>query len=707
VKLPNRAKALNHWAADGSGRNDSTGTIKDCPVVGNVQGLRAWARSENKQRRAKKASKAFTQKVQDEVDDAVTRDSTDPDLGLFNRSRHSTVTRDSPSRSSNTHRNAPDQLNFIKAWSNSLDQSIGALVVEEATPLALVGKLAFREAIDTAIELGANIGKGVYSHVGQKRLRNDVIPSVVDKQSSTPMLKDFDSKIARFGATMVSDGKDDVSKDHLINYLTVCPDGYRFECSRDVSGLRRKSEWVADDLLAHLGGLEADLKLKLEGALAAADQIDDEQLEANEQQQATDFVAALANGDSTNYVQIVTDTPSVNAKAWRIIEEKVPHLLANPCIFHCLNLYFTHLLKGDKSIRNSPVEPVAVCVEVEGWTKKLEQFFTNKEMPRSALRAACMVNFPGKGPRRLRKYSDTRAAIAYRVWHRVDRLKLCLRQAITSTDYVQWEDGLTDAEEKERAASIREIVADDDGFKLLHDLVAALTPVYKLLRLVDGYTPAVGKIYFKSQHIDGLFQKLRDDHPDDEWYLELHNYWVRDWGYMHVDLHSLGYCVDPGYHSLMDQMPADVWDEFIQCATRMLKAAPAERGFTIQQLTSEYARYQNLTGTFNSVTIELAKNQPAHLWWQQWGKSTPALQFVAMRALAQTVSASCSEQAWSEYDIIHCRRRNRLEKSYASKLTRGHNQARLIRRMSKVDYKQKYIEWTDSEDDDEAAFFSD
>ena len=46
-------------------------------------------------------------------------------------------------------------------------------------------------------------------------------------------------------------------------------------------------------------------------------------------------------------------------------------------------------------------------------------------------------------------------------------------------------------------------------------------------------------------------------------------------------------------------------------------------------------------------------------------------------------------------------------KSYASKLTRGHNQARLITPMSKVGYKQNYIEWTDSEDDDEAAFFSD
>ena len=141
----------------------------------------------------------------------------------------------------------------------------------------------------------------------------------------------------------------------------------------------------------------------------------------------------------SSYVQIITDTPSVNAKAWGLIEEKIPHLLANPCIFHCINLYFKHLLQGDKSVRNDPQAPVAELVELESWTKQLEQWFTNKEMPRAALRAACIHNFPGKGPHILRKYSDTRAAIAFRVWHRVLRLKLCLRQAITSCDYVKWD----------------------------------------------------------------------------------------------------------------------------------------------------------------------------------------------------------------------------------------------------------------------------
>ena len=104
--------------------------------------------------------------------------------------------------------------------------------------------------------------------------------------------------------------------------------------------------------------------------------------------------------------------------------------------------------------------------------------------------------------------------------------------------------------------------------------------------------------------------------------------------------------------------------------------------------------------------IALAKDQPAHFWWQQWGKSTPSLPYVATRALAQCVSASYCEQGWSKYDLVHCRRRSGRDKAYASNLTRGHSQARLIRRVSKVTYTEKFIDWTDSDDDVEEAFFS-
>ena len=84
------------------------------------------------------------------------------------------------------------------------------------------------------------------------------------------------------------------------------------------------------------------------------------------------------------------------------------------------------------------------------------------------------------------------------------------------------------------------------------------------------------------------------------------------------------------------------------------------------------------------------------------GQRHTSSQVCGRRALAQTIFASCSEQAWSEYDFVHSRRRNALKKGYASMLVRGHNYARLIRRLKKVDYKPSRIAWTDSEDESES-----
>lgn len=467
--------------------------------------------------------------------------------------------------------------------------------------------------------------------------------------------------------------------------------------------------------------LESELKAKLEDIQKLMEQEEAEAQERLEQQQAqgtlrTMLEACKRTAAETgvdvkevlqNYVQVVTDTPSANAKSWGLIEDEVEHLLANPCIFHCLNLHFKHLLKGNKSDRKDPLAPIPEFEEVEEWTKYLEQWFTNKETPRSALLDECKLEWPSIGPRRMRKYSDTRAANAFRVWHRALRLKAVLRRAVASQKYCQWEAKISDADEKARAARIREILGSDEKFQLLSDIVKALTPAYKFLRLVDSFVPAVGKVYYKAQRLQEWYEELVDQNPVAPMYAQIKAHWDNDWDYMHCDMHSLGFCVDPEYHGHLAEMDGTVWAEFIRCATRMLKAAPASRGLSINKLEEEFSEYQNLQGSFSSAILAKAKGKPGHLWWQQWGKGTSSLQFVAMRALAQTVAASCSEQAWSEYDLIHSRRRNRLKPQYASELTRGHNQARLVRKVNKVAYKvSKFHDHTDSDDDEEEAFFS-
>ena len=69
---------------------------------------------------------------------------------------------------------------------------------------------------------------------------------------------------------------------------------------------------------------------------------------------------------------------------------------------------------------------------------------------------------------------------------------------MTSNLYIAWEDSMTDAAEKTRAQEIKQIVGDDNRFDMLHELVSFVKPVYKFLRIVDGFTPAVGKVYHKA-----------------------------------------------------------------------------------------------------------------------------------------------------------------------------------------------------------------
>ena len=48
-------------------------------------------------------------------------------------------------------------------------------------------------------------------------------------------------------------------------------------------------------------------------------------------------------------------------------------------------------------------------------------------------------------------------------------------------------------------------------------------------------------------------------------------------------------------------------------------------------------------------------------WWEQFGNDTPELQKFAIRVLSQCCSATGCERAWSTFEFIHSKRRNRLE----------------------------------------------
>ena len=73
-----------------------------------------------------------------------------------------------------------------------------------------------------------------------------------------------------------------------------------------------------------------------------------------------------------------------------------------------------------------------------------------------------------------------------------------------------------------------------------------LANVYLFLRLVDGSSPAMGKVYVRCIKIHIHFQDhIKDAHSTEfSWLKHMHSFFNKRWGDMHTPLHFADYMLD-------------------------------------------------------------------------------------------------------------------------------------------------------------------
>ena len=330
LQLPkgNKRKAINHWHGV---NDDPSATIKACPSVHKVPGLKEYAEQENRLHKEAKVAKALAAEL--EHDAEVER----------KRAELQAAANSLPNTGNSAKPTRQGRLNFHGTAKRNLDLAVELHIVEDGEVLGLPKKPAFEGVINAAIKYGAATkGDVPYVTPGQKRVREELLVATIQKLESE--LDSFNEYLRDFGATLAADAKDSVTKDHLMDYITVTPNGFKFEGTADVSGVSRTSEWVASDLVAQLGHLEEELRGKLDDAIETMATKEDtlqEEVDVEKTDNLVSMLEALSidPGIIKHYVQVITDTPSANAKAWPRIEELIDHIHANPCSFHCVGLF--------------------------------------------------------------------------------------------------------------------------------------------------------------------------------------------------------------------------------------------------------------------------------------------------------------------------------------------------------------------------------
>lgn len=395
------------------------------------------------------------------------------------------------------------------------------------------------DAFDAVCKYGALTGAQTFSLPSEYSLRNSRLDAEVKRLEAE--VRRFEEAVSEFGLSVQSDGKDSMARTHLVNIITTNPTGARFVETIDISGVRRNARNTAQLLV------DAAKKLQAQGY---------------------------------HVVSIVTDTPSVNRKAWKIIEKELPHTLCMPCGAHCMNLHLKHCFKELDGIE-----------QLINDAKTLVKRFSNVDFARHMLRTHCRkftvdVDHPAGRQLEMYKPGDTRFATNLRMFIRLLEVKKVLTYIVASPEY----------EARKFWADVKEVV----------DL---FLPAYLALREFDSHKPASYRVYETCLELQTHYQESKSKYAK-----QCGDQWKKDWEYLHSQLHSAAHVLHPRYRDVKHHLDKTVWTDFLFVAERVLGAEKASKAVNQFQ---NYRTNQGLYGS-NLAQAQIDKVEPCN-WWANFG----------------------------------------------------------------------------------------
>ncbi|KAL6583185.1 hypothetical protein OROMI_005263 [Orobanche minor] len=363
-----------------------------------------------------------------------------------------------------------------------------------------------------------------------------------------------------------------------------------------------------------------------------------------------------------NVIQIITDNASNCKNAGKRIMEARKSLWWTPCAAHCIDLMLEDIAKlkiFEEAIENA--KKVVKFIYGHGTILALMRKHTNdKELLRPAV---------------------TRFATAFLTLQSMYKQKRALEVMFSSDEWV------TSAQAKKTEGKVaKRIVVNDPNFwPYVAFCVKSVVPLVSVLREVDSEErPAMGYIYelmdraketikfncggVKKKYMP-IWRKI-----DARWTPQLHH-----------PLHAAGYYLNPQLrYEVGFSNCSKVKEGLYGCMDRML--SNDDRLAADIQLDN----YDNAQGDFGCpMAIRSRKLRSPGKWWERFGSKTPELTSFAIRVLSLTCSASGCERNWSTFELIHTKKRNRLEHKRLNALVYVKYNLRLrersIKRRNKID----------------------
>jgi hypothetical protein len=257
-----------------------------------------------------------------------------------------------------------------------------------------------------------------------------------------------------------------------------------------------------------------------------------------------------------------------------------------------------------------------------------------------------LVLFRSLSKLELLKPGETKFATNFIMLQRMHEVKASLQQLVVNDAWGEWNQKSSHEMEGEEVHNILTSAAFWKGVK---ELLAVSESIVCLLRQCDKGVPVVEKVYYAmfliGEELGALKERTNEQHPgvklSDVKYEQISWLWRKRWEYLHSDMPSAGFVLEPEFQSAeygQDQN-AEVMQGFLNILEKLVLNAD-DQAKALQQ----YAQFRNQEGLFGRLGIQATmRAMPEWKFWQQWGQQVLELQTVGVTVLSQCSTALACE----------------------------------------------------------------
>lgn len=536
--------------------------------------------------------------------------------------------------------------------------SVARFFFAEGIALNKVASPFFGDMCKTLMELGRDFPGAPSMKVLPTRqaLGSTILDSQL-AEANGKFLEIFAHDSSDYGFTFASDGFKDTRRRDIVNMTVTTSRSSAFIDALDASDETKTSVFIKDLAVTSLRGLPGGIE---------------------------------------NCIVFTTDSASNCKGAGKLVVAAHPHITWIPCTAHQVDLFLESL--GELPYFAQAIQcGRAIIIFIRSHSKAESLFRSHTSLV-------------------LVQHNDTRFATNHIAMDRLLEVRTPLRQTVASPEWEAYLASPGAAKYRDLGRKIAAGILDDTFWTTLELLKEIADPAIALMRVADSAAPgSICKIYKRASEVDiAVRSNPRIHEPLKQQVVALFN---ERWAVLHSDMHAAAYLLDPefflndkGLSATMKDLGHELTSGLLKTLRRIFANDPAKDA----KVADAFAQYIGiLEGDLHFGDLSAAETRTmaekyarAHRFWKYHGGSGEMneLQYAAMRITAQISSSSVTERVWSDYDYIHCKRRNRLTAVRAKKLVRMYGHLRLESAHSRDAAASTAIPWrwqaVDDEDDD-------